>query len=264
MVYDEITGVDDNLLSFDVYYPNTDDAALRPVVFYVHGGGWRIGDKANSLENKIALGQREDYILVSTNYRLSPSIAANDPDRIKYPIHNKDIATAFRWVYDNIAQYKGNREQIALLGHSAGAQMVSLMGTNEQFLNEVGLGLGDLSGVASIDTEGYDVLSQVEDGNEIYINAFGTDEQQNRAASPLLNINDVADYPPFFIAKRGSSRRIAQADDFINSLEQVGTTVEQITANQYTHQEINVAIGMIGETAVTEPLAEFLERCFTR
>lgn len=210
--YKTVSNTDENLLSLDIYYRNDTDLK-KPVVIYVHGGGWCIGDKANNLNNKINLFESLNYVFVSVNYRLSPLPGQSEPDRIKYPIHNIDVADAIKWVLDNIEQYGGNQEKIALLGHSAGAHLISLIGTNKTFIEQTGYSLSNIKGVATIDTEGYNVREKVLEGSQIYINAFGTDEQENIDASPLFNVENNIDNPKFFIAKRGSKSRIEIANN---------------------------------------------------
>jgi hypothetical protein len=148
------------------------------------------------------------------------------------------------------------------LGHSAGAHLVSLTGTSNLFLPVRGIPLTAIKGIASIDTEGYNVADQVNSGNENYINAFGTNATDLSNASPIEQLFVNGSYPKFFIAKRGSATRIDLADDFILKLESVGVTVSQVTANQYDHEGINDAIGAPNETVVTEPLRTFLSLCF--
>lgn len=259
--YKTVPGVDPNLVSLDVYHFE-EQTTRRPIVVYVHGGGWAIGDKANSMENKTALFSSLGYVFVSVNYRLSPSTFSNDPNRVKFPIHNEDVADAVKWVYDNMASFGGEKNKIVLLGHSAGAHLVSLTGTSNSFLPARGIPLSTIKGIASIDTEGYNVADQVNSGNETYINAFGTNQTDLLNASPIKQVAQNNSYPNFFIAKRGSANRIGLADDFITKLESVGVIVSQVTANQYDHEGINEAIGAPNETAVTNPLKAFLEQCF--
>lgn len=260
--YNQIDGVDSNLLSLDIYYNSALDIK-KPIVIYVHGGGWSVGDKSNQIDNKVNLFQSLGYLLVSVNYRLSPfPYELNNPNRIMYPTHNNDFADAIKWVFDNIDQYGGNPNKIALLGHSAGAHLVSLTGTNSTFLENVGLNLTDIKGVATIDTQGYNVLNQIQDNNNLYINAFGTNMNSNIDASPVFNIDNGTSYPMFFVAKRGSMDRIAIANNFITTLEQSGISVSQIDGSIYDHGGINNAIGEPNETLITNALKSFLEACF--
>jgi acetyl esterase/lipase len=261
VAYKTISGIDPNLLSLDIYHFGQ-TTPVKPIVLYVHGGAWAIGDKANSMDNKTNLFSSLGYLLVSINYRLSPSTGSTDPNRVKFPLHNEDVADAVKWVYDNIASYGGDKSKMVLLGHSAGAHLVSLTGTSSVFLATRGMALTTLKGVASIDTEGYNVVEQVNSGNGTYINAFGTNATDLVNASPIEQVVAGKSYPRFFIAKRGSATRIGLADEFIAKLQSVGATVSQVTANQYDHEGINDAIGAPNETAVTGPLKEFLSQCF--
>src|SRR5438874_2403382 len=83
----------------DIYVPkHTRDF---PVLFFVHGGAWRLGNK-NHFGIYASLGKalaREGIGLVSPNYRLSP--------QVKHPEHIKDVARAFAWTHRNIAKYGG-------------------------------------------------------------------------------------------------------------------------------------------------------------
>ncbi len=262
--YKQIHGTAPNLLSLDIYY-NSNVDVQKPVVVYVHGGGWCRGDKLNKIENKVNLFRSLNYIFVSINYRLSPfPFDISNNNRIKYPDHNVDIADALLWISNNISQYGGNKHKIVLLGHSAGAHLVALTGTNKRFLESKGLSLGSIKGVAVIDTEGFDIKEQITNGNNqnMYINAFGTDSIQNIDASPIYNVVNNVSYPNFFIAKRGNSERIKYADDFISILETNGVLVYQVDGSIYDHKGINNAIGEPNETLITNALKSFLKGCF--
>ncbi len=89
--YKSVPNVAANLLSLDLYsYANT--SSLKPIVLYVHGGGWSTGDKANKMENKVALSHSLNYLFVSVNYRLSPTyLDLANSNRVKYPDHNQDV-----------------------------------------------------------------------------------------------------------------------------------------------------------------------------
>ena len=75
--YASVTGVDPGLLSLDVYPPT--HGCPAPVVVWVHGGGWRAGDKSNQMADKVRLWRDAGYTVVSVNYRLTDP--ASDTDR---------------------------------------------------------------------------------------------------------------------------------------------------------------------------------------
>ena len=147
ITYAHIAGVDPNLLSLDVYYTDP-TGAKRPVMIYVHGGGWIGGDKAH-VGAKPEFFTQAGYVFVSVNYRLSP--------QAKFPAHVQDVASAILWAMKTIAQYGGDPNQIYLMGHSAGGQLVTLVATDEQYLKADGAGLSLIKGVISLDTAAYDI-----------------------------------------------------------------------------------------------------------
>jgi len=264
VIYKQIPDVDANLLSLDVYY-DSDRPNLKPVVVWVHGGGWCIGDKANQLQEKKALFASMGYLLVSINYRLSPfPYEPNNPQRIKFPIHNIDLSDALKWVYENIEDYGGDSHQIVLMGHSAGAQLVALTGSNHQFLTAVDVPISSIKGIIAIDTRMYDVYDVIQNRppEDLYINAFGENISDNIAASATRHLNNTAYFPKFLIIKRGTQDRIADADNFINLLKQNNITVTDFDANPYTHTEVNELIGQVGETRLTPVIKLFLQSCF--
>ncbi len=262
--YKQLPGVSQNLLDLDVYY-DVEKLSPKPIIIWIHGGGWCIGDKANQMENKKKLFASLGFILVSVNYRLSPfPYQINNPGRIKFPVHNVDIVDAIKWISENISQYGGDPNQIILLGHSAGAHLVALTGTNQSFLQQAGVPTEHIKGIACIDTRMYDVYDVIQNQNnpdDMYINAFGTDPQMNLDASPIRNLNNTY-YPKFFVAKRGNYDRINRANRFINALQQAGVNVTELEANIYTHSEINAAIGAANEMVITPALIDFIKNCF--
>jgi len=298
--YQDIPGVDPNLISLDVYVPEIDlknsdfydhnpklyeiagkmiDKYERvyngitmpmPVMIWVHGGGWRGGDKSGldrQFDYKIPFFINEGWILISLNYRLSPAEIPNDPsdfdpDRIMYPVHNQDVAAAIAWVHDHIDEYGGNPDQISIMGHSAGASIVAAVGTNETFLKQHGLNLSVLKNVICLDTEGYDVLSQIENGTKgmsmMYMNAFGTDPAVWDAASPINNIEEGEVLPSFFVVTRGPDSRINISERFVSKVKTTGTTTQLIYTPLYTHRTVNKAVGNPMDVIITPALRKFL------
>ncbi|KAL6624003.1 alpha/beta-hydrolase [Neocallimastix californiae] len=102
----------------DVYYDNSLRNIRRPVVVHVHGGGWCEGSK----DKESYIGeffQNNDYISVLLNYRLYPD-TENIDDMVE------DIYNALHWTIKNIHKYGGDKSQITLMGHSAGAHLATL------------------------------------------------------------------------------------------------------------------------------------------
>jgi len=84
-------GVDPNLNTLDLYLPSVGEpCSARPIVIWIHGGGWEGGDKAEFMENKVPLFNGAGYVFASINSRLSDS---TKPDHLLWPVH-ADLTTA--------------------------------------------------------------------------------------------------------------------------------------------------------------------------
>ena len=166
----------------DIYAPK--EAKSYPVLFFVHGGAWIHGDK-NTFGVYRAFAERfvkHGIGVVVTNYRLTP--------QVKHPDHVKDVAKAFAWTQKNIGKYGGNSEQLFVCGHSAGGHLVSLLATDDQYLQAEGVkptaikGVIPISGVLSID-------------EKLFPGVFGTDKEVIKKASPINHVRDGL--PPFLV-----------------------------------------------------------------
>lgn len=246
--YKKIDGIKKNLLSLDIYYDNN-FTRKSPVIIYVHGGGWAIGDKTNKLSDKIEMCRDSGYILVSINYRLSPfPYEIDNPDRIKFPVHPEDVADAIKYIYDNIGDYGGDRTNMLIMGHSAGAHIVSLICTDNSYLNKVGLNAKIFKGIISLDSAAFDVekaINIVSTGSsyyKMYINAFGNDVKTWNIASPAYHISkDICDN--WLVVYRGTEQRILIQKIFIEKVKSKGINIEGIYADGYSHSGVNDAVG---------------------
>jgi acetyl esterase/lipase len=71
-------------------------------------------------------------------------------EMIKHPDHIQDVSEAFKWTNDNIERYNGDNSQIFLMGHSAGAHLVTLLSLDTTYLENVNLPVDSIKGVIGI------------------------------------------------------------------------------------------------------------------
>jgi acetyl esterase/lipase len=104
----------------DVFHPGG-DVASRPVVVFVHGGGFAAGDKGGEgapfYNNVGAWAVRSGFVGVNMTYRLAP--------QYPWPHGAQDVALALRWVAENIGRYGGDAARVVVVGQSAGAAHVA-------------------------------------------------------------------------------------------------------------------------------------------
>jgi acetyl esterase/lipase len=246
----------------DIYAPDGASAAGWPVVVYAHGGAWAIGDKGNAIQSKVDLFTGAGYVFVSINYRLSPSTippGGPDPSRVKFPDHPHDVGEAVAWVARHIAAYGGDPAQIALIGHSAGAHLVSLVSTDPGYVAAYGVRPWQLIGTISLDTEAYDVPLRLAtagpSAEAIFHNAFGT-PAENAASGAWSEASPIrwagSGDPPFMLVTQAAvPDRVQQTERMAAALAQ-GSGAEVFYA-PYDHEGINDAVGNpadgAGETA---------------
>jgi arylformamidase len=180
----------------DVYAPTREKSTSLPVVIWVHGGGWRNGDKDNRSGTTLCkTWSQVGIVTVNLNYRLTPQVT--------HPAHVQDIAAGIAWVQANIAKHGGDPRRLFLLGHSAGAHLVALVATNPTYLKAHGLApKTTLAGVMPIDTASYDLnATRSPLVRKMIRDAFGTDRAMLEEASPLPQARKNREScPPFLIA----------------------------------------------------------------
>ena len=155
-----------------------------PLIVYVHGGGWKRGSKDNATGRfKPVHYPEQGYGFASINYRLVPAATVEQ--------QAADVASAVRALIDRAGSLGIDRRRIVLMGHSAGAHLVALVGTDERYLKGAGLSFADIAGVIPNDGAAYDVPAQMKDGPPImqatYKQAFGTDPARQQALSPTAH-----------------------------------------------------------------------------
>ena len=166
----------------DVYVPK--GKKDFPVLFFVHGGAWQIGDKLTFRDPAKQFAE-QGIGVVCPNYRLSPAV--------QHPKHIEDVAKAFAWTVDNIGKYGGDATKIVIGGHSAGGHLAALMATDETYLKAEKKKLTDIRGVVGVSG-----VYAIDHRVEMLHKAFTDDEKACKAASPMEYV--AADRPPMLLA----------------------------------------------------------------
>nr|WP_216652718.1 alpha/beta hydrolase [Nocardioides sp. zg-1308] len=187
----------------DIYLPAGEDAiADAPVLLQVHGGAWTLGTKEHQgrpLMNRMAA---KGWVCVAINYRLAP----RDP----WPAHIVDVKRAIAWVKDNIADYGGDPDYVAITGGSAGGHLTALAAlTPGDPLFQPGFEDADTSVRAAVPFYGvYDLAGSTGLANAIGMRdgflgprvmqtTWQDSPEVYEAASPILRI--TPDAPDFFV-----------------------------------------------------------------
>jgi acetyl esterase/lipase len=162
----------------DVYFPK--GKRDFPVLFFVHGGAWRNGDRSlyKAMGNRFA---GEGIGVVIPSYRLSPANL--------HPAHIEDVAAAFAWTVNHIGERGGDPKRIYIAGHSAGGHLVALLTLDGRYLSKHGLNSSSIAGTFALSGV-YNV--------EMLANVFTQDAEIRRQASPLTHVK-AGETPPFLV-----------------------------------------------------------------
>jgi len=116
--------------TLDVWTPGQRTDSPRPVIVFFHGGGWVKGDRDAYAFVGRAFASR-GFVVVIPDYRKVPEV--------RFPAFIEDGADAVRWTRENIAQFGGNPDRIALAGHSAGAHTAVTLALDPRWLSAAGV-----------------------------------------------------------------------------------------------------------------------------
>jgi arylformamidase len=233
----------DPLQQLDLWYPadHTNEQS-RPLIVFVHGGGWSKGDKGNAtgqLKPPHYTGQ--GYIFASINYRLIPAATVEQ--------QAADVAMALKALLKDNKKYGIDKSRVVLMGHSAGAHLVALVGTDPQYLRAAGLSYADLAGVIPLDGAAYDIATQLTDAGprmrQTYTAAFGTDPVRQKALSPLTHVA-APNAPMFLFPHVSRPDAVRQNGPLAAALRAMGTPAEvvQVAGDGLRgHMEINRKLG---------------------
>jgi acetyl esterase/lipase len=122
----------------DIYLPNEGEGPF-PVILSIHGGAFKMGDKADGQLKPMLEGLKHGYAVISVNYRLSQEAI--------YPAQIFDLKAAIRWIRSNAGVYKLNPDKIAAWGGSAGGNLSAMLGTsgNVKELEDLSMGNAEKS-----------------------------------------------------------------------------------------------------------------------
>jgi acetyl esterase/lipase len=201
-------------------------AARRPapLIMFIHGGAWSLGTKDNATGRaKIAHFTARGLAFATIGYQLVPAARVED--------QAADVAHALAALLADADRLGIDRNRVLLMGHSAGAQLASLVGTDPRWLRDAGLTFDTIAGIIAIEGAAYDVPQQLRDAplllKPLYTQAFGTAPDRQRALSPALQAAapNVANWLLLHVARRDGTR---QTETLAAALRRAGSTVDLV------------------------------------
>ena len=189
-----VTYAPDHGLALDVFRPRGARATAAPTVVFFYGGAWKRGSR----NQYRFVGHRlaENGILaIVADYRTWPAAG--------FPGFMDDAADAVAWAHAHAGEYGGDPRRLFIAGHSAGAQIAGLLGTDAHYLAARGMKPTDLSGVIGMSGP-YDFVV-----GDTYAPIFGPPSQWPKAQA----VNFVnGDEPPFLLLHGDADRTVEVRD----------------------------------------------------
>jgi acetyl esterase/lipase len=223
-------------------YPRPGPAAA-PLLLYVHGGAWSVGDKRD-VHALPAFARRHGFLLASAGYRLGAGAGKAA----------EDVGAAAAWLLANGAAFGGDPRRLFLVGWSAGGQLAALVGIDPRYLARSGRAPADLAGVIGVDGAGYDAATELPSlARRLPPAEFAgwTRAFQGDAAtlSPIRLVRPGRRYPPalLFYTDRVGARR--QCERLAGALRLAGAAAAVVAAPGKSHEQIDADLGRIGDPA---------------
>jgi len=228
----EIAQVDGKPLHVDMAVPSPAPAGKMPVVFSIHGGGWKDGTHHNFgrlYGDLIAKG----FVVVSIEYRPIPASV--------WPAQLEDCLRAVRWMRANAAKYQADPDHFAAWGESAGAHLAActaIYAEDPAFADQGALAgiSAKLQAVVCGSTPADVLYSETNNLNKgVRWNLetlLGGPPEKRKAAwtQATCALNARKDLPPFFLyhGDRDNVIPVAESEHFADALKAVGVPVELV------------------------------------
>ncbi|MDE2441343.1 MAG: alpha/beta fold hydrolase [Betaproteobacteria bacterium] len=230
---------------FDLYSPTQGNDA--PLILMVHGGAWRLGDKemGRVVDNKVARWVPRGIAFASLNYRMQPKAPPLEQAR--------DVARALAAIQHDAKKLGIDRDNIILMGHSAGAHLIALLAARPDLLDEAGA--RPWRGTVLLDSGALDVPA-IMNGRHLplYDRAFGNNPADWLAASPYQQLHQATG-PILAVCSSRRANSCQQAENFVVKAQELGTKAATLPLDK-THVEINAQLG--DEATYTEEVERYL------
>lgn len=237
---------------FDVYLPKQISVTPAPIIFMVHGGGWCVGDKRlkSVVSEKVSRWTPKGLVVISSNYPM----LAEGYDALAQA---REIARAIAYAQRHAAEWGGDPSRIILMGHSAGAHLVSLVGADAGM--RAAAGVKDILGVVSIDAGAIDVAMQMpKTGPKLkarYVEAFGNDPAAWPAVSPRHRVTSKSLPWLGICSLTRHDKPCEQGDAYVQKSIGLGVTAKTLPVPK-SHGRLNTELGIAG--SYTDSVEKFM------
>lgn len=236
------------------------DGRRRPVLFWIHGGGFSSGAGSLPWYDGAAIAAAGDIVVVTPNYRLGPFGWLLAPGLSPANLGLQDQAAALAWVTDHIADFGGDPAAITVGGQSAGGHSTLLLAltthVRRAILQSAPLALAPLPEARAIELG--KMFLELLDGDPATLPAGALLAAQGKLAAATARPNDPT--PPFMPVAAGGLARdwpaaVAEIAGRVDTL--VGATAHEMAAFQPMTDENRAALLGAGEALFNTPTRDY-------
>jgi acetyl esterase/lipase len=207
----------------DLYLPEVKQTAA-PVFLFLHGGGFREGDRAQ-FGFVAGLFAQHDIITAVASYRLTDA-------GHHYPAQPEDVKNAIQWLYRHVADYGGEPNAIYVGGHSAGAILAADVGVDRSWMTDMGVPAEALRGIVPVSGP-YDLRVSGRPGEA---SAYAPTPELQSEGSPVLHVNDAA--PAALVALGSTEERFMQSSrELVDKLTESGVNARLLVLEGQDHKD---------------------------
>jgi len=233
--------------ALDVYRPGTANGA--PIIVMLHGGAWAIGDKSNKAvwQDKSRHWTARGFLFVSVNTRLLPQATP--------AAQAQDFARAVAHVQARATAWGGDPRNVIVMGHSAGAHIAALVGTDLDLQRTHNI--APLRGAVVLDTAALDLQGLMRNAPaRLYRKAFGPDPRTWQDLSPLAQIDRNA--PPVLAVCSTRRDNVCPAARAFADKAKTKSVPVSILPIDLSHRAVNARLGQ--NSAYTRAVTDWIEK----
>ncbi len=233
-------------LKLDIYRPK--DATNAPVVVFYYGGRWEFGNREDYRWFAEALA-RNGFVAILPDYRKYP--------QVKLDGFMTDAANALAWSFEHAAEYGGDRDQLFVMGHSAGAHLALMLATNAQWMASHQIEPTRLAGAIGL-AGPYNFLPLTADD---MIGMFGSTPEQQARSQPINFVD--GDEPPMLLLHGSADNTVwpKNSTTLAQAVKAKGGRAEVITYPDVTHSGILLSVSPTfrGKASALEDSVRFIK-----
>ncbi|KAG5746118.1 hypothetical protein H9Q69_006694 [Fusarium xylarioides] len=202
----------------------TSSSTKAPIIVYVHGGSWTVGTYLDSTgSKKVSYLNDLGYAFASINYTLIPEITVKE--------QVQEIADSVAYLIKHSEELNIDPERVVLMGHSSGAHVVTLLGTDPTYAyaQKANFNISILKGVIALDGSNYNALAEFSDSTgpiiTNMIKGLSDDPKRLEDMSPTHHAAapNAGAFLLLHVQRKGDIR---QAAELAVALKAAGTSVE--------------------------------------